>query len=258
MIHARIDLVIMGHRRAYESGPEAMGLWLFAVGYAREQETDGFVPAAILHAAWGGKKNEKLAARLVDAGLLVRVDGGYTVAKYAAKNELKAQIDERRAWEAKRKAERRNRGTSAAVPAVSQWDTRGTPSGVRNTEPEPEPEPDHEIGSAVAPPSPPVLTLVPKVPKPKATKRAPADWQPKLETIEFLRAQGHSAQHIETCVAMVRDHEFRSPRTDWDATLRNWVRQQQSFGGAATGGIRGNPLLQRDPVTGPIYESEDF
>lgn len=79
MIHARIDLVIMGHRRAYEAGPEAMGVWLFAVGYAREQETDGFVPARILHGAWGGRSNAKLAARLVESGLLVEVPGGYRV-----------------------------------------------------------------------------------------------------------------------------------------------------------------------------------
>lgn len=144
MIHARIDVVILNHRRAFEVGIDGMGLWLFAVTYAREQETDGFIPSSILLAAWGSKRNAFVAEKLVKAGLLEFTEGGYVVRNYAAKNETKAQIDARRDAETKRKAAYRKTGTGAGVPSghgrLSQRDTRGTDTGVPRPESEPEPE----------------------------------------------------------------------------------------------------------------------
>ncbi len=227
MIHARIDLVIMGHRRAYEAGPEAMGLWLFAVGYAREQETDGVVPAAILHSAWGGRRNEKLAARLVAAGLLVVVSGGYMVQKYAEKNETKAQIDVRRQAEAARKAAYRGRGTPAGVPSVSQRDTRGTPAGVRDTEPEPEPEPEPEKRQEHAAPSAPLVAPVAKA-KAARGSRLPEGWAPSDATLAALRAEGHATP--AGALASFGDYWRAVPgqrgvKLDWEGTYRNWVRR---------------------------------
>ena len=232
MIHARIDLVIMGHRRAYEAGPEAMGVWLFAVGYAREQETDGFVPSAILHSAWGGRSNAKLAARLVSAGLLVVVSGGYMVQKYAEKNETKAQIDVRRQAEAARKAAYRGRGTPAGVPSVSQRDTRGTPAGVRDTEPEPEPEPEPEKRQEHAAPSAPLVAPVAKA-KAARGSRLPEGWSPSDATLAALRAEGHHG--ATAALASFRDYWAGVPgskgvKLDWEGTYRNWVRRDATRG----------------------------
>jgi hypothetical protein len=130
-----------------------MGLWLFAVCYAREQETDGFVPEAIIHAAWGGRSNAKLANRLVAAGLIERVTGGYSVCKYAEKNETKADITARREEQRERQQRSRGERVTTRKPPLS----RVTPITVTRdncvthvaeseseseSEPEPEPEPE--------------------------------------------------------------------------------------------------------------------
>ena len=263
MIHARIDLVIMGHRRAYEAGPEAMGLWLFAVGYAREQETDGFVPSAILHAAWGGRSNAKLAARLVAAGLIVAVPGGYQVEKYAEKNETKAQINERRAWEARRKAERRGRGSPPHVPAVSQWDTRGTSSGVRDTEPEPEPEPEPKRERERAPEADPkpvdldqpmpswalprVETLRMTLGEPRSPVDVAAEWVGFVAHVAKSRSRGH--------VVALCEAEWASwLKRTWDFARRDGEEAKARASPAARRGGRGGPqsdeTWERDPTGG--------
>ena len=255
MIHARIDLVIMGHRRAYEAGPEAMGVWLFAVGYAREQETDGFVPSAILHSAWGGRSNAKLAARLVSAGLLVVVSGGYMVQKYAEKNETKAQIDVRRQAEAARKAAYRDRGTRGGVPAghapMSQRDTVGTPAGVRDTEPEPEPEPEPDLrdpeGEHAAPKPGQLVPLgaglgeAPPVKPAKAARgsRLPEGWSPSEATLAALRAEGITAP--AEALPSFGDYWRAVPgqrgvKLDWEGTYRNWVRRDATRAPGPGGG----------------------
>lgn len=87
MRHVHVDLVILNHERAFEAGPEAMGLWLFMLAWTHNQKRGGFVPARIAHAAWGGRANAKLADRLVASKLVERVDDGYRVVNYAVKNK---------------------------------------------------------------------------------------------------------------------------------------------------------------------------
>lgn len=65
-----------------------------------------------------------------------------------------------------------------------------------------------------------------KSPKPRATRRCPDDWSPKPETTATLAGEGYDPGTLERALAMVRDHEFRTPRSDWDATYRNWVRNE--------------------------------
>jgi len=245
MIHARIDLVIMGHRRAYEAGPEAMGLWLFAVGYAREQETDGFIPAAILHAAWGGRQNAKLAARLVAAGLLESVLGGYQVAKYEAKNELKWQIDERRAWEAKRKSERRTRGTSGNVPVGHPWDKTGTPASVpavsvgSEPEPEPEPEPDQENKKRGRP------RAVPD--DPGTNPLIPAAWAGEvIATVAMVGLRTPSAEDLPAVWATYAAHAQANCKPISREGWQYWLTNHHVRGATPK---RGPLQLAADPVT---------
>ena len=60
--------------------------------------------------------------------------------------------------------------------------------------------------------------------KPRATRRCPTDWSPSPEFLSRLAEEGFSPADIEREVANIRDHPFKTPRTDWDATARTWFR----------------------------------
>jgi hypothetical protein len=80
------------------------------------------------------------------------------------------------------------------------------------------------------PPTPPskTQTLSPSKNPPKGgqkgSRRCPAAWLPSPSTLEVLEGEGHSPGDLERALTRMRDHEFRTARTDWDATFRNWVR----------------------------------
>ena len=84
-----------------------------------------------------------------------------------------------------------------------------------------EPEPETEEASS---------SVVPLPPRPKPSRRAPDDWSPKETTLSTLMAEGYDSGSLERALAMVRDHEFAKPKTDWDATYRIWVRRDPPRG----------------------------
>jgi len=59
-----------------------------------------------------------------------------------------------------------------------------------------------------------------KVGKPKATKRAPPDFTPDLSVTLAKLPDLDFDQEL----AKFRDWEFKTPRSDWNATWRNWIR----------------------------------
>lgn len=88
---APIDVSITTHPKAYAAGVEAMGLWLWGVAFAKQHNTGGRLPRAVVLAAWGGKRNAVLAKRLVDAGLwILRDDGDWDIHNYAKKGPERA------------------------------------------------------------------------------------------------------------------------------------------------------------------------
>lgn len=58
----------------------------------------------------------------------------------------------------------------------------------------------------------------------RASKRVPDSWSPTERTIKALVDEGHEAGALERALTRMRDHEFKSARSDWDAAFRNWVR----------------------------------
>jgi uncharacterized protein YdaU (DUF1376 family) len=63
----------------------------------------------------------------------------------------------------------------------------------------------------------------PKAPKP--SRRAPSEWAPSEATTQTLAAEGYQPGQLERELAILRDHEFKTARSDWDACFRNWVRR---------------------------------
>lgn len=98
MIYAKVDVKLRDHERAHRAGA-AMATWTWALLYAREQESDGFIPDVALRLSWVGEKQARRDAdRLVEVGLWERDDrGGYRICRYESKNETAAAIAIRRA-----------------------------------------------------------------------------------------------------------------------------------------------------------------
>lgn len=96
MIFAKVDVKLRDHVRAHTAGP-AMATWLWALLYAREQESDGFIPSVALRLAWSGEKQARRDAdKLVEVGLWERADGGWKICRYEAKNDTAEAIASRR------------------------------------------------------------------------------------------------------------------------------------------------------------------
>jgi hypothetical protein len=97
------------------------GLWIARQG---PEGTDGFIPAD-LAADYGTRE---WAAKLVAAGLWEVVEGGFHDPHYLKRNPSAAKVAERRAAEAKRKAEWRARQDGRRQSGRSpNGTTRGTP-----------------------------------------------------------------------------------------------------------------------------------
>lgn len=62
------------------------------------------------------------------------------------------------------------------------------------------------------------------LPRARPSKRCPVDWRPDDGVLEVGRKSGLSPGEIDRELETLRDYEFRSAKTDWNATARNWLR----------------------------------
>lgn len=69
-----------------------------------------------------------------------------------------------------------------------------------------------------------IAPVVVRPPKPKASKRCPEDWSPSDADRGVGEAEGLTSGEIDRALAKMRDHSFKTARTDWSATFRNWLR----------------------------------
>lgn len=151
MSHAKVETSLRDHPKALAAGPAAMGVWLAGLLYIRDHLTDGFIPREVVPGLFGGGAHVgfRSVRSLVKVGLWVEVEGGYMLAKYAEKNQTKAEVIA--AFDAARERMRRlrssgvvranKRRTNAEVPistsiSISSQD----PEGVQGEAEEPSPE----------------------------------------------------------------------------------------------------------------------
>ena|SRR5688572_13909421 len=73
--------------------------------------------------------------------------------------------------------------------------------------------------------------------KPKPRKRAPQDFKPDLDfaalTVPDMNAEAEAARFL--------DYEFKTPRSDWPAAWRSWVRKAVADGRYSRRGGKGDP-----------------
>ncbi|MCW3041534.1 MAG: hypothetical protein JWM31_3439 [Solirubrobacterales bacterium] len=135
----RVDDDLAFHRKTVRAGNAAMGLWVRAGAWCSQQLSDGVVPADIARTL--GKPSEIKA--LVTAELW-EIDGdSYRFHDYFTRNPSRAEVEQRREaeakkkadWRAKREAQRAGQGT------LSTGDTTGD-----NTGDSPSPSPRESTG----------------------------------------------------------------------------------------------------------------
>lgn len=62
----------------------------------------------------------------------------------------------------------------------------------------------------------------------RGSRFCPKGWGPSPETLTTLADEGFTPGDLERALTRMRDHEFRSPRSNWDMTFRNWVREDRN------------------------------
>lgn len=126
---------------------------------------------------------------------------GYLVVNLEAYRSIRNE-DDRRAYnrEKQRESRARKRAREDVKPDVSR---RQPPSAQAEAEAE-----------AEDPPFVPPLRV-----NKRRLRRAPADWEPRPEDRNVARGID-----LATELAKFRDHEFATPRSDWHACWRNWLR----------------------------------
>lgn len=66
----------------------------------------------------------------------------------------------------------------------------------------------------------------------RPSKRVSKQWQPKDEHRSLAQ---ELAVGFDSELALFRDHEFKDPRSDWDAGFRNWLRRAAEMPGKKNG-----------------------
>lgn len=144
MTWVKIDDGVGTHRKQLAAGPVACWLWVAGLAWANQHASDGAIPAHALHALypsdWISKAEVRRAAsRLVEVGLWeVATCGGWSIHDYVQYQgeAMRSARDERRQWEAERKARQRaakknasSRSDSGDLGGLSHRDTGGTGGG---------------------------------------------------------------------------------------------------------------------------------
>lgn len=126
------------HVKFAELLDEHVGLWVKALAWINRQETDGFIPAAMLRRLSSSKKPEKLVEKLIQAGLWVACDGGWMVHDYLEWNASKEHREARRqAARARMAGARAQKHVPSSPPSerTGSPDVRANTSGTRGEVP---------------------------------------------------------------------------------------------------------------------------
>lgn len=81
------------------------------------------------------------------------------------------------------------------------------------------------------------------------SRRCPEDFEPSVAVLATGESEGLSWGQIERELAKFRDHEFRSPRKDWDAAFRNWLRTAAEQHGGTNGRLSPAKEKQNERLT---------
>lgn len=171
MVWVRLADDFVDHPKVSAAGPLAGWLYVCGLSYANRYATDGFIPTAQVKRLADVREPDQLAAKLVEARLWERVQGGYMIHDYAEFQPSSAEIRRDREATAKRQAEFRRRRAEARN-AARNGSSNAESNGVSNAKdaahsdapvtresqppgPGPVPDPTRPVPDPVNSPQPP-------------------------------------------------------------------------------------------------------
>jgi hypothetical protein len=252
MAWVKLDDKMWSHPKFGELTGDAVRLWVFALCWCNQHETDGAVPRGALRVLVG---TEKLAQALCKAGLWRETETGWQVHDFLAYQPSKASRDANRAQVAERVAKaRKNKRATKPLHEESNAHVTALHDAVYrkgNDCPVPDPDPDLSFGE-IDPPLPPVggtTTEPDSEPKRKRGRKGkpPDDWQP---TDAHRAIASERGVDFALELAKFRDHEFATPRSDYDAAFRNWLRGATPQRRSGSAPRIGEPGWRRQPDGG--------
>lgn len=107
----KVDDKWWAHPKVIGLSGGARGVWVTCGSWSAAYLTDGYVPVRTLYLIAPGSRGraDQWAAELVDAGLWLRVDGGWTFHDWEQYQPSRIEVEEQRA----RDLERKRRGREA-------------------------------------------------------------------------------------------------------------------------------------------------
>lgn len=215
-----VDDGLAFHTKVIKAGNTAMGLWVRAGSHCARHLTDGFVDDDVVQSLGTVKQ----AARLVNSGLWMRVEGGFQFHEYHAdgRNPTRAEVLAKRLRDAERKA--KQRAKIPADPDVAQLNgasPSGTPGGVTGGVP---------LGVQDSPPLPSLKEDKKKTssssPRTRGT-RIPEDFTVSPEMVDWARAKTPTVDGRRETEKFINYWQAASGqkavKRDWAATWRNWM-----------------------------------
>ena len=127
-----------------------------------------------------------------------------------------AEMQERRAKEASRKAGYRDkRASSASAPGMSHWTDAGQPQESHGSD-------DTGTGTGTIEPTTSVVGRARK--QSRSSRRCPASFEVTADMQDWARTNAPNID-VQRCTEKFKDHEFKAGITDWPAAWRNWLRR---------------------------------
>jgi hypothetical protein len=229
----RIDDKAWSHPKFASLPAGAVRLWMFALCWCNQQESDGFVPRSMLRVLRGTSSD---ASALVASCLWVESEDGWRFHDYLQYQPSRDQLSAQRNSTKERVTRFRERSRNAVTPPTTPTGNAVTNALVTLPPTQPNPtRPEEEKREAVKPP-----------PRPKLIRwrKVPAGWEPKDEHRELARELGVD---MARQVPLYRDHEFKDLKSDADGAFRTWLRRAAEYSqprAASAGGGGGSlPLL---------------
>lgn len=132
---AKIDVGLREHPKILQAGDEAAWLFVSAILWSKEHDTDGLIPEYVVPRLTGIKQPHRAVRKLVDAGLLeVLEDGSYFVHDYLEHQESSEE----------RRSKRHAASVAGRIGAAKRWGSEAPNGSNGNRHSEPHSRPDGE------------------------------------------------------------------------------------------------------------------
>jgi hypothetical protein len=116
----------------------------------------------------------------------------------------------------------KKRGGENFSPPKTFHPEKFAPGGVKAASPKPSVDPSEDL-------SPSLRSGERARARRISLKRCPPDYEPS-PGVRLWAQEKHPDIDFEEALEAMRDCEFTKPHSDWDATLRNWIRKEPQFG----------------------------